>query len=155
MEERGNQIGSMGNLFSIGQKTNTWKCIKWSAVPLPCSTFISIFSWFSSWEAGQRPRQGTKSCRIGRFSVRPFVHPSVCLFVCSPLWTIQPGLRLSQPGLKPSQPGLKPSQPDVKPSQPGLPEAWVPKGQPARPDMPKGQPARPDIPKGQPARPED
>ena len=26
---------------------------------------------------GQRPRQGTKSCRIGRNSVRPFVRPSV------------------------------------------------------------------------------
>ena len=27
--------------------------------------------------AGQRPRQGTKSCRMGRNSVRPSVHPSI------------------------------------------------------------------------------
>ena len=31
--------------------------------------------------AGQRPREGTKSCRMGRNSVRPSVHPSVCPYI--------------------------------------------------------------------------
>ena len=57
-----------------------------------------------------------KSCRMGRFSVRPFGRP----FVRPPLWASQPGLRPSQPGLRPSQLGLRPSQLGLRPSQPDL-----------------------------------
>ena len=45
-----------------------------SAVPLPC--FFDVEK--SRGVAGQRPQQGTKSCRMGRNSVRPSVHPSIC-----------------------------------------------------------------------------
>ena len=48
------------------------KGMKWSAVPLPCPTVFSYcFFLVILMEAGQRPWQGTKSCRMGRFSVRP------------------------------------------------------------------------------------
>ena len=53
-------------------------------------------SHFCSSLFGQRPQQGTKSRRMGRFYVRPFVRP--------PLLAIQPGLRPSQADLRPSQP---------------------------------------------------
>ena len=47
-----------------------------SAVPLPCCFDVVK----SQGVAGQRPRQGTKSCRMGRNSIRPSVrtsaHPS-------------------------------------------------------------------------------
>ena len=44
-----------------------------SAVPLPC--FFEVTK--SQRLAGQRPQQGTKSCRMGRNSVRPSIrHPS-------------------------------------------------------------------------------
>ena len=48
------------------------KGIMRSAVPLPC--FFDVVK--SQTVAGQRPQQGTKSCRMGRNSVRPSVHPS-------------------------------------------------------------------------------
>ena len=56
-----------------------------SAVPLPC--FFDVV--MSREEAGQRPQQGTKSCRMGRNSVYPTVHLSVRLSTRSsthPLW---------------------------------------------------------------------
>ena len=40
---------------------------------------------------------GRQSCRMGRFSIRLSIPPSVC----PPLWAIQPSLRSSQPSLKP------------------------------------------------------
>ena len=49
---------------------------------------------------GQRPRQGTKACRMGRFSICPFTRSFVRP---SPLRVIQPGLTPSQPGLRPRQ----------------------------------------------------
>ena len=49
------------------------KGIMRSAVPLPC--FIDVIK--SQRVAGQQPRQGTKSCRMGRNSVRTYVRPSV------------------------------------------------------------------------------
>ena len=49
------------------------KVIIWSAVPLPC--FFALLK--SQKVAGQRPQQGTKSCRMGRNSVCPYVHPPV------------------------------------------------------------------------------
>ena len=45
-----------------------------SAFTLPC--FFDVVK--SQKVAGQRPRQGTKSCRIGRHSVRSYVHLSIC-----------------------------------------------------------------------------
>ena len=42
-----------------------------SAVPLPW--FFDVVT--SQKVAGQRPQQGTKSCRMGRNSVRPSAHP--------------------------------------------------------------------------------
>ena len=48
-----------------------------SAVPLPC--FFEVTK--SQKVAGQRPRQGTKSCRMGRNSVRPYICPSIHLSV--------------------------------------------------------------------------
>ena len=55
---------------------------------------------------------------MGRFSVRPFVHPSVRP---SPLWASQPGLRPSQPSLKPETwlagwLGLRPGWLGLRPS---------------------------------------
>ena len=44
----------------------------WSAVPLPCYFDVVNFQRV----AGQRPREGTKSCRMGRNSVCPSVHLS-------------------------------------------------------------------------------
>ena len=49
-----------------------------SAVPLPC--FFDDVK--SQRVAGQWPRQGTKSSRMGRNSVNPFVSPSVRLSIC-------------------------------------------------------------------------
>ena len=46
-------------------------CQKASAVPLPC--FIDVKS---QTVAGQRPQQGTNSCRMGRNSIRPSVRTS-------------------------------------------------------------------------------
>ena len=51
------------------------KGIMRSAVPLPC--FFDVVK--SQGVAGQRPRQGTKSCRMGRISIHPYVHPSIYL----------------------------------------------------------------------------
>ena len=53
----------------------TPKGIMRSAVPLPC--FFNDVK--SQGVTGQRPRQGTKSCRMERNSVRPFVCPSIHL----------------------------------------------------------------------------
>ena len=49
-----------------------------SAVPLHC--FIDVVK--SQRVAGQRPRQGTKSCRMGRNSVHPYVRTSIHPFIC-------------------------------------------------------------------------
>ena len=48
------------------------KGIMRSAVPLPC--FFDVVK--SQKVAGQRPQQGTKSCRMGRNSVHPSARPS-------------------------------------------------------------------------------
>ena len=61
-----------------GVKNQSPKGIMRSAVPLPC--FFHVVK--SQKVAGQRPRQGTKSCRMGRNSRRPYVRPSVCPSVC-------------------------------------------------------------------------
>ena len=73
-------IETISEVCWISNKTP--KGIMRSAVPLPC-----LFDVVKSQNlAGQRPRQGTKSCRMGRNSVRPSVLPSVRLsfrpFVC-------------------------------------------------------------------------
>ena len=49
-----------------------------AAVPLPC--FFAVLK--SQRVAGQQPREGTKSCRMGRNSVRPSVHPLVHPWAC-------------------------------------------------------------------------
>ena len=68
-----------------------------SAVPLPC--FFEVTK--SQKVAGQRPQQGTKSCRMRRNSVCPSVRPpSIHLR----------GLRTSWRGLGASQQGLRASQ---------------------------------------------
>ena len=55
------------------KKNQSPKGIIWSAVPLPC--FFAVLK--SQRVAGQRPREGTKSCRMGRNSVRPSIRTSV------------------------------------------------------------------------------
>ena len=61
---------------------------------------------------GQQPRQGTKSCRMGRNSVRPSVRSSVHLSPPRP-----PG-RPSGPSGRPSGPSGKSTGPSGKPSDP-------------------------------------
>ena len=82
----------------------TPKGIMRSAVPLPC-----LFDVVKSQNvAGQRPQQGTKSCRMGRNSIRPSIHPFVHLTIRS---AIHPrGLRTSGRGLRASRQGLRASQ---------------------------------------------
>ena len=89
-----------------------------SAVPLPC--FIDIVK--SQRVAGQRPQQGTKSCRMRRNSVRPTVCPSVCLstFHTRGLRVCQRGLRASHRGLRACQRGLRASQKGLGACQRGL-----------------------------------
>ena len=53
------------------KKDKTPKGIMRSAVPLPCPFDVVKLPRV----AGQRPQQGTKSCRMGRNSVHPYVHP--------------------------------------------------------------------------------
>ena len=95
-----------------------------SAVHLPCSLDVVK----SQRVAGQRPRQGTKSCRMGRNSVRPSVHPYVRP---SPLWLalrpcwlaprpLQLALRPCWLALRPLQPALRPLQQALKPLQQAL-----------------------------------
>ena len=61
-------------------ENKTPKGIMRSAVPLPC-----LFDVVKSQNvAGQRPRQGTKSCRIGRNSV----HPSPLWLALRPCWLV-------------------------------------------------------------------
>ena len=58
-----------------GSKNKMPKGIMRSAVPLPC-----LFDVVKSQNvAGQRPRQGTKSCRMGRNSVHLSTHTTVHL----------------------------------------------------------------------------
>ena len=72
--------------FSFPKNQSAMDVIR-SAVPL--SRFFDVLK--SQRVAGQRPRQGTKSCKIGRNSVRPSVLPSVCLLVHP--WACQRALR--------------------------------------------------------------
>ena len=75
--------GAVSDHYDLGQKcritlgTSVYnlspKGIMRSAVPLPC--FFEVTK--SQKVAGQRPQQGTKSCRMGRNSVHPPIHPSV------------------------------------------------------------------------------
>ena len=61
--------------------------------------------WFASaFLFGQQPQQGTKSCRMGRNSVHPSVHPP----------TGPPG-RPSGPSGRPSIPSGRPSNPSDRP----------------------------------------
>ena len=110
----------------------TPKGIMRSAVPLPC--FVDVVKLQRV--AGQRPRQGTKSCRMGknsvRPSVRPYVRPSVRLYVrTSPLWLalrpcwlaprpLQLALRPCWLALRPLQPALRPLQQALRPLQQAL-----------------------------------
>ena len=78
-----------------------------SAVPLPC--FFDVAKLQSV--AGQRPRQGTKSCRMGRNLARPCIRLSNRPFVCyleASCW----GLRACQRGLRACQRGLRACQED-------------------------------------------
>ena len=76
------------------QDNNKWpKGIKWSAVPLPCSTFSLVFMG-----AG---RAAAPIEWVDFPFICLFFYPSVRPSVRSPLWAIQPGYRPSQPGLKP------------------------------------------------------
>ena len=72
------------------------KGIMRSAVPLPC--FFDVVK--SQKVAGQRPRQETKTCRMGKNSVRPSIPPPISPCICP--W----GLRASQRGLRASWWGL-------------------------------------------------
>ena len=63
------------------QENKTPKGIMRSAVPLPC--FFDAVE--SHRVAGQRPRQGTKSCRMGRNSVRLSARPSIRPSIRPPL----------------------------------------------------------------------
>ena len=58
---------------SVSIHNKTPKGIMRSAVTVPC--FFDVLK--SQRVAGQRPQQGTKSCRMGRNSVRPSARPSV------------------------------------------------------------------------------
>ena len=63
----------VGRRWSRRKKNQSPKGIIWSAVPLPC--FFVVMK--SQRVAGQRPREGTKSCRMGRNSVRPSIRLSI------------------------------------------------------------------------------
>ena len=97
----------VGGLAASIKVNKTPKGIMRSAVPLPC-----LFDVVKSQNvAGQRPRQGTKSCRMGRNSVRP----------SAPLWlALRPcwlALRPLQPALRPLQQALRPLQQAFRPLQ--------------------------------------
>ena len=54
-------------------KENQWPTgIIWSAVPLPC--YFAVVK--PQRIAVQQPQEGTKSCRMGRNSVHPSIHPA-------------------------------------------------------------------------------
>ena len=83
-----------------------------SAVPLPC--FFDVVK--SHRVAGQRPRQGTKSCRMGRNSVRPSVRPSARPSIRPPPAGLQ-GLK-GQPAGSEGQPAGSEGQPAGSEGQP-------------------------------------
>ena len=91
---------------------------------------------FHGGRQGSGPDRGQSPVEWGDF---PFVRSSVRMFVCPPLWAIQPGLRPSQPGLRPSQPDLRPSQPasqasGFRPGWLGLRPGWIAQGGNGRTD---------------------
>ena len=97
------------------------KGIMRSAVPLPC--FIDVVK--SQKVAGQRPQQGTKSCRMGRNSVRPYIRPSIHLSVVQ---------LLGSEGLPQGSRGRPEGSRGPPKGSEGLPEEsvslpWRPKGQ--------------------------
>ena len=94
---------------------------------------------FSALVFGQRPRQGTKSCRMGRNSVRPSIRPSICPSVpplaCLKTLLAGPQTLLAGPQAPPASPqtppaglqtplagpqGLRASQQGLRVSQQGL-----------------------------------
>ena len=104
------------------KKNQSPKGIIWSAVPLPC--FFAVLK--SQRVAGQRPREGTKSCRMGRNSVRLSIRPFVHLWACQRALRVlranlsgQRGLRASQRSLRASQRGLRACQGGLRASQGG------------------------------------
>ena len=62
---------------------------------------------------GQRPRYGTKSCRMGRFSVRSSVRPSVRPFVrpSPPSRAQEPARQALDPARQASEPARQASEP--------------------------------------------
>ena len=75
------KTGPYCHVQPIRSNNKTPKGIMRSAVPLPC-----LFDVVKSQNvAGQRPRQGTKSCRMGRNSVRPSVRTSIRPSIRPPL----------------------------------------------------------------------
>ena len=82
-----------------------------SAVPLPC-----LFDVVKSQKvAGQRPRQGTKSCRMGRNSIRPSIR-----FPYKGSDSSWRGQRASWRGLRSSWRFLRASQRGLRAYQRGL-----------------------------------
>ena len=94
------------------KKNQSPKGIMRSAVPLPC--FSDVVK--SQRVVGQRLRQGTKSCRIGRNSVRPSVRPSV-----PPL--ASPQTLLAGPQTPPAGPQTLLAGPQTLPASPQTPPA--------------------------------
>ena len=80
--------------------------IKRSAVPLPC--FFDVVK--SQRVAGQRPRQGTKFCRMGRNSVRTYVRTSALPPPSG--WPSDPAGLPPDPSSWPSDPAGWPSDPE-------------------------------------------
>ena len=72
------------------------KGIKWSVVPLPCSTCVCIefFLCFCGGKQGSGPDRGQSPVEWGDF---PYVRTSVPPSACSPLWAIQPEAWLARP----------------------------------------------------------
>ena len=86
------------------------KGFKWSAVPLPCSTFVlnEFFLCFLGGEQGSGPKRGGRPVEWGDFSCLS-VHPSINSSVYSEPW-----LAGWLAGPRPSWLGLRPSWPLTK-----------------------------------------
>ena len=107
-------------------KKQSPKGIKWSVVPLPCSTVLD----FHGGKQGSGPDRRQNPVEWGDFpsiyfpSVRPSVHPSACPSIhpsiCPSVRSPLEGPRARQAGLRPSRSGLRASQAGLRASQPGL-----------------------------------
>ena len=92
MEYKAHGPGKAPKMFELGCRkvtlNKTPKGIMRSAVPLPC--FFDVVKLHRV--AGQRPQQGTKSCRMVRNSVRLYIRPSNHpLGIEGPLWGLPKG----------------------------------------------------------------